>query len=119
MSDATTIQSTILRHIKPLGPRILVRVLKQNERSATGLYLPDGVKEEHDDALYGQVVEVARTHEDEATTLGENVSGVPVDAFILFPKKDGLTVPWDDDLRLLEVKSVFAVVEEVKAEQIQ
>ena len=119
MSETPKKNAPILRHIKPLGPRVLVRILKQNERSATGLYLPDGVKEEHDDALYGQVVEVARTHEDESTTLGENVSGVPVDAFILFPKRDGLTVPWDDDLRLLEVKSVYAVVEEVKADQIQ
>ena len=109
----------VLRHIKPLGPRVLVRVLKQNERSATGLYLPDGVKEEHDDALYGQVVEVARANENEENTLGDNVSGVPVDAYVLFPKSDGLTVPWDDELRLLAVKSIFAVVEEVKAEQIQ
>ena len=59
------------------------------------------------------------TKEDAETTLGENVSGVPVDAFVLFPKKDGLTVPWDEELRLLEVKSIFAVVEEVKADQIQ
>ena len=119
MSEDKKTTASILRHIKPLGPRILVRVLKQNERSATGLYLPDGVKEAHDDALYGQVVEVARTSEDDGTSLGENVSGVPVDAFILFPKTDGLTVPWDNELRLLEVKSVYAVVEEVEADQIQ
>tara|TARA_B100001758_G_C18152678_1_gene474882 strand:+ start:314 stop:664 length:351 start_codon:yes stop_codon:yes gene_type:complete len=109
----------IRRHIKPLGPRILVRVLKQSERSASGLYLPDGVKESHDEACYGQVVEVARTTEDKATTLGENVSGIPVNANILFPKSHGLTVPWDDGLRLLEVKHVYAIVEEVKPDQIQ
>lgn len=119
MTVKTPTPPQILRHIKPLGPRVLVRVIKQGERSATGLYLPEGVKEEHDDALYGQVVEVARAKEDAETTLGENVSGVPVDAFVLFPKKDGLTVPWDEELRLLEVKSIFAVVEEVKADQIQ
>ena len=110
---------SIRRHIKPLGPRILVRVTKQSERSPTGLYLQDGVKESHDDACYGQVVEVARTTEDQATTLGENVSGIPVHAHILFPKNHGLTVPWDDGLRLLEVKHVYAIVEEVKPDQIQ
>ena len=119
MTDKKATPPKVLRHIKPLGPRVLVRVLKQGERSPTGLYLPEGVKEEHDDALYGQVIEVARANEDTEKTLGENVSGVPVDAYVLFPKKDGLTVPWDDQLRLLEVNSIFAVVEEVKAEQIQ
>jgi co-chaperonin GroES (HSP10) len=109
----------IRRHIKPLGPRILVRVIKHSERSPTGLYLPDGVKEAHDEACYGQVVEVARTTEDKTTTLGENVSGIPINANILFPKSQGLTVPWDDNLRLLEVKHVYAMVEEVKPDQIQ
>ena len=109
----------VRRHIKPLGPRILVRVMKQEDRSPSGLYLPDGVKESHDEACYGQVVEVARTTEDEATTLGENVSGIPVNANILFPKDSGLVVPWDDGLRLLEVKHVYAIVEEVKPDQIQ
>ena len=108
----------ILRHIQPLGPRVLVRMIKHSDRSSAGLYLPEGVKEQHDDALYGQVVEVARTTHDEET-LGENVSGVPVDAFVLFPKADGLTVPWDDDLRLVEVKSIFALVEEVDEDRIQ
>ena len=56
-----------------------------------GLCLPEGVKTQHDDALYGQVVEVARTTHDEET-LGENVSGVPMNAFVL-SKADGLTVP--------------------------
>ena len=108
----------IVRHIKPLGPRVLVRIVKQSERSTAGLYLPDGVKEKHDDACYGKVVEVARTTHDEET-LGENVSGVPVNTFVLFPKTEGLTVPWDDDLRLVEVKSIFAMVEEIEDGQIQ
>lgn len=109
-----------VRYIKPLGPRVLVRIVKHDNRSSAGLYLPQGVKEEHDQALYGEVLEVARAeaHEDEKS-LGKNVSGVPLGSFVLFPKKDGLPVPWDDELRLLEVKSIYATVEEVEPEALQ
>jgi chaperonin GroES len=103
---------TPVRHIKPLGPRVLVRVVKLEDRSSAGLYLPAGAKENHDDALYGEVVEVARAEVD-TESLGENVSGVPLAAFVLFPKKAGVRVPWDENLRLLEVKEVLATVEEV------
>ncbi len=112
MSSTNPPPSRPIRYIKPLGPRVLVRILKQDDRSSAGLYLPEGVKEEHDAALYGEVVEVARAETD-PTSLGENVSGVPLGAFILFPKKEGLPVPWDDELRVLAVKDVVALVEEV------
>lgn len=111
-----------VRHIKPLGPRVLVRILKPEARSSAGLYLPAGVKEEHDAALYGEVVEVARAEpdgDDDEKSFGQNVSGVPLGAFVLFPKKEGLPVPWDEGLRLLEVKYVYAVVEEVEPELVQ
>ena len=116
--DDNTPGNTV-RYIKPLGPRVLVRTVKLEERSAAGLYLPEGVKEEHDDALYGEVVEVARADmSEEEPSLGENVSGVPLGAFILFPKKEGLRVPWDENLRLLDVKNVVAVVEEVERDNL-
>ena len=106
MSEKEPTPMRAVRHIKPLGPRVLVKVIKLEERSAAGLYLPEGVKEEHDDACYGQVVEVARAENSEEPSLGENVSGVPMGAFILFPKTEGLAVPWDENLRLLAVKDV-------------
>jgi len=109
----------LIRHIKPLGPRVLIRTVKLDERSATGLYLPEGVKEEHDDALYGEVVEVARAEHTDEPTLGENVSGIPLGAYVLFPKSEGLRVPWDDELRLLNVKHVLATVEEIEAQELQ
>ncbi|MCA9540054.1 MAG: co-chaperone GroES [Myxococcales bacterium] len=108
-----------VRYIKPLGPRVLVRVVKLDERSNAGLYLPQGVKEEHADALYGEVIEVARAETDATASLGENVSGIPLGAFVLFPKDQGLRVPWDDGLRLLEVKAVCATVEEVEPDALQ
>jgi co-chaperonin GroES (HSP10) len=108
-----------IRYIKPLGMRVLVRILRPEERSTAGLYLPQGVKEHHDEALYGEVVEVARAEQSDEPSLGQNVSGVPMGAFVLFPKKEGLRVPWDDNLRLLDVKAVYALVEEVEPEALQ
>ena len=100
------------RLILPLGMRVLVQIIRVEERTDSGLYLPAGAKEAQDDALYGKVIEVARDRPttDEAT---ENVSGVPHGAFVLFRKEAGVRVPWDDRLRLIDVKDVLATVEEV------
>jgi len=104
------------RLILPLGMRVLVQILRDDERTDAGLYLPAGAKEAQDEALYGKVIEVAR---DRPTTDGvtENVSGVPHGAHVLFRKEAGVRVPWDDRLRLIDVKDVLATVEEVHADE--
>ena len=102
----------LVRHIQPIGPRILVRLNPEAERSPSGLYLPKGVKEEAQAALFGQVVEVARSKLGEEE-LGENVSGIPAGAMVLFPRDAGLPVPWDEQLRLISSKDIVALVEEV------
>ncbi len=95
---------------------MLVQVITIEERTDAGLFLPAGAKEAHDDALYGKVVEVAR---DRPTTddVSENVSGVPHGAHVLFRKEAGVRVPWDDRLRLIDVKDILATVEEVDASE--
>lgn len=111
-SSATSDDSKPHRLILPLGLRVLVQVIKIEERTDAGLYLPAGAKEANDDAFYGKVIEVARDRPttNEAT---ENVSGVPHGAFVLFRKEAGVRVPWDDRLRLIDVKDILATVEEV------
>ncbi len=111
-SNATSDDSKPHRLILPLGLRVLVQVIKIEERTDAGLYLPAGAKEANDDAFYGKVIEVAR---DRPTTdvASENVSGVPHNAFVLFRKEAGVRVPWDDRLRLIDVKDILATVEEV------
>ena len=106
------------RLILPLGMRVLVQVVRDEDRTDAGLYLPVGAKEASDDALYGKVIEVARDRPttDEAT---ENVSGVPHGAHVLFRKDAGVRVPWDDRLRVIDVKDVLATVEEADADQLQ
>ncbi len=122
----------VSRHIRPLGPRVLVRVLKSPDRSEAGLFLPAGVKDAHAAALFGEVVEVARTmpkseaeddaddeDDDARPSLGTNVSGVPLGANVLFEKERGVTVPWDESLRILEVRYVLAIVDVIPQEEIQ
>jgi co-chaperonin GroES (HSP10) len=104
------------RLILPLGMRVLVRLIKEEERTDSGLYLPDGAKEAQVEALYGEVIEVAR---DKPTgdDMGENVSGVPHGARVLFRKEAGVRVPWDEVLRVLDVKDILATVEEMTDEE--
>jgi chaperonin GroES len=104
------------RLIMPLGMRVLVSVIKEEERTDAGLYLPEGAKEAQDEALYGQVIEVARD-KPTADEMGENVSGVPHGSNVLFKKEAGVRVPWDDRLRLLDVKDILATVEELTDEE--
>lgn len=104
----------------PFGPRILVKVIHEEERAASGLYLPQGVKEKMQEALYGEVVEVARARSEnpDEDGFGVNVAGVPHGARVLFAKDAGIKVPWDEELRLLETKEVLATVEEVSEDAV-
>ena len=108
----------VTRHVMPVGMRVLVRIIPSDDRSASGLFLPPGAKDAIAQAGYGEVIEVARagakpTEEAFAT----NVSGIPQDARVLFPKDAGIPVPWDESLRILDVKDVLAIVDEHAYEQ--
>ncbi len=124
----------VSRHIQPLGPRVLVRLVKTPDRSESGLYLPAGAKENHSEALLAEVVEVARTQpksaylageddddddDNDERGLGTNVSGIPVGAQVLFAKDQGITVPWDETLRLLSVRHVLAIVDIIPEDNLQ
>ena len=41
MSDSSEISRPSIRHIKPLGPRVLVKLIRLEARSAAGLLLPE------------------------------------------------------------------------------
>lgn len=120
------------RHVQPLGPRVLVRLLKSADRLDSGLFLPQGAKDDHAEAVFCEVLEVARTmpnmpgvddsHDGDAMTrpdLGANVSGIPVGAKVLIAKQHGIAIPWDDTLRLVEVRRILAIVEEISRDKLQ
>lgn len=102
----------------PVGMRVVVRLIPSDDRSASGLFLPPGAKDATAHAAYGEVVEVARASS-KATEEGflNNVSGIPQESRILFPKDAGVPVPWDETLRVLDVKDVLAIVEELPFER--
>jgi chaperonin GroES len=112
--------SRIVRHIRPLGPRVLVRVTPEEDRAESGLYLPQGARERTQDALFGEVLEVARAAptDPKEDGFGVNVAGVPHGAKVLFAKSAGVKVPWDEELRLLETKDVLATVDEIREEEL-
>lgn len=110
----------LTRHVMPLGPRVLARLLPSDTKTASGLILPQGTKDAAAEVVYAEVIEVARAGagagaEDEG--FGANVSGVPEGSRILFVKSEGLAVPWDDKLRVVAVKDVIALVEEIELDE--
>ena len=111
---------------------MLVRIVKDPDRLESGLFLPEGAKESTHQALLGEVIEVARTmakvaydldddddDDDEGASLGQNVSGIPLGAKVLFGKQRGLGVPWDDSLRIVDVRYLLAIVDEIGEDEIQ
>ena len=110
-------QKNVSRVIQPLGPRVLIRLVDQGDRHESGLYLPAGSRERMSEALFGEVIEVARAQPGTSDDLGTNVSGIPCGARVLFPKDAGVSCPWDDKLRLLEVTKVLALVEEIPIDE--
>lgn len=123
----------IARHVQPLGPRVLVRIVEAPSRLDSGLYLPANAKDATIDALLGEVLEVARTmpspdsmdfegdDDDELPrgSLGHNVSGIPLGARVLFGKERGVTIPWDETLRLVDTRHVLALVDEISEDELQ
>lgn len=136
-SDPPPPPPKLTRHVQPLGPRVLVRIIKDPDRLESGLFLPEGAKENTRQALLGEVVEVARTmpkvgfdyddpehdddddDDDEGVNFGENVSGIPLGAKVLFGKHRGLSIPWDDSLRVVDVRHLLAIVDEISEDKIQ
>lgn len=101
-----------IRRINPLGFRVLVRLVRDSNMTDTGLYLPEGAKQNMQESLLAEVVEVASAVDDD-THEEANVSGIPHGALVLIPKDSGIKVPWDDELRIIDTKHVLAIVNEV------
>lgn len=104
-----------LRSIHPLGMRVVVKIRKEESRTDSGLYLPEGSKQASQESLLGEVLEVASAFEIAESGEEEevNVSGIPSGALVLIPKDAGVRIPWDDELRIVDTKQILAIVSEV------
>lgn len=106
------IESKRIRKVSPLGMRVLVAIRKDPNQTDGGLYLPEGAKQNMQDSLLAEVLEVASAVDDSSEE-ETNISGVPLGALVLIPKQAGTKVPWDDNLRIVDTKEVLAIVNEI------
>lgn len=101
-----------IRKVSPLGMRVLIQIIKDPNQTDAGLYLPEGAKENMGESLLGEVLEVASAIDDD-TREEANISGIPLGSLVLIPKRAGVRVPWDDDLRIVDTKEVLALINEI------
>jgi len=101
-----------MRRINPLGMRVVLKIQDESNTTDGGLYLPEGAKSQMSESITAEVIEVAsamddRTHEE------TNISGIPLGALVLISKHVGTKIPWDERLRIVDVKDILAIVEEM------
>lgn len=100
------------KRICPLGMRIVAKIRPESDQTDSGLYLPEGSKSEQVESILAEVVEVASAI-DEDTDEETNISGIPLGALILVESSAGVSVPWDETLRIFETGDVLALVDEL------
>ena len=93
--------------IKPLEDRIVIRQVDSEEKTASGLYIPDAAKEKTQE---GEVLAVGPGRVD------DNGNRVPVDVkvgdHVIFSRFGGTEVKYDgEELQILSARDVLAIVE--------
>ena len=93
--------------IKPLEDRIVIRQVDSEEKTASGLYIPDAAKEKPQE---GEVLAVGPGRVD------DNGKRVPVDVkvgdHVIFSRYGGTEVKYDgEELQILSARDVLAIVE--------
>ena len=93
--------------IKPLEDRIVIRQVDSEEKTASGLYIPDASKEKPQE---GEVLAVGPGRVD------DNGNRVPVDVkvgdHVIFSRYGGTEVKYDgEELQILSARDVLAIVE--------
>ncbi|HWI22810.1 MAG TPA: co-chaperone GroES [Baekduia sp.] len=94
-------------NLKPLGDRLIVRALEEDETTASGLVLPDTAKEK---PQRGEVLAVGEgTKTDEGTRIALDVAKGDI---VLYSKYGGTEIKVDgEDLLVLRESDVLAKVE--------
>ena len=91
--------------IKPLGDRVVIRVLEQEEKTASGIFLPDTAKEK---PSQGEVVAVG------TGKLQDNGTRTPLEVSvgdkIIFSKYAGTEVKYDGDYLIVSERDILATI---------
>ncbi len=93
--------------IKPLEDRIVIRQVDSEEKTASGLYIPDAAKEKPQE---GEVLAVGPGRVD------DNGNRIPLDVkvgdHVIFSRYGGTEVKYDgEELQILSARDVLAIVE--------
>lgn len=92
--------------IRPLGDKVVVRVLESDEKTTGGIYLPDAAKKKPQE---GEVVAVGEGRVLENGT--KNELTVKVGNKVLFSKYGGNEVAIDgEDLLILDEDQIYAII---------
>ncbi|NJP38672.1 co-chaperone GroES [Alkalicoccus luteus] len=93
--------------LKPLGDRIVIELVQQEEKTASGIVLPDSAKEKPQE---GKVVAIGTGR---LTESGERVAlEIKEDQKILFSKYSGTEVKYEGrELLILRESDVLAIIE--------
>lgn len=92
--------------LKPLGDKVVVQLVEQEEKTASGIYLPDSAKKKPQE---GKVIAVGtgRTLDDGA----RNTLSVKVGDRVLFSKYGGNEVSIDgQDYTILDEDQIYAIL---------
>ena len=92
--------------IKPLGDRVVIRVLEQEEKTASGIFLPDTAKEK---PSQGEVIAVG------TGKLQDNGTRIPLEVSvgdkIIFSKYAGMEVKYDGvDYLIVSERDILATI---------
>lgn len=93
--------------IKPLGDRIVVKVIEDNEQTSGGIFIPDSAKEK---PQKGEIIAVGLGKINEK---GEREPmDVKVGDIVLYAKYAGTDVKLGDDVyKILSVKDALGIIE--------
>lgn len=93
-------------NLKPLGNRVVIQVLEAEEKTASGIYLPDNAQEK---PQQGKIVAVGPGEYNEKGDLNKMV--VKVDDVVIFAKYAGTEVKYQgEEYLILKESDVLAVV---------
>ena len=87
--------------IRPIGERVLIKLVKMEEKTASGIILPEA--EDKDKPNYGEVIALGK---------GEKLDGINVGDKIVYTKFAGTEIKDEEEKYLvLNIEDVLAVVE--------
>ena len=94
-------------NIRPLGDKIVIKVVEDTEQTSGGIFIPDSAKEK---PQKGEVVAVG---EGKTNDKGEKEPmGVKVGDIILYAKYAGTDIKMDGvEYKILSIKDALAIVE--------